>query len=146
MSCDLTKPFPLWYLCCTITLLPSCLYWTQGIHCVTLVQFNIEPLDIYPVMQDEQIPSSSLMSLSMLCEVPINRLYSHPVTDDVWSAIKYLTLHLGSIVGSGQRVVYTIIIMRITYDTLHNILCSILIAGQSSINITPNIHTYVKTW
>ncbi|CAI8594246.1 unnamed protein product [Vicia faba] len=35
------------------------------------------------ILWDEQIPSRSLMSLSMLCEVPINRLYSHPVTDDV---------------------------------------------------------------
>ena len=140
MSCDLTKPFVI-ILVCTITLLPLCLYWTQGIYRVILVQFNIGPLDIYHVMQDGKIPSRSLMSLNMLCEVPINCLYGHPVTDNVWSAIKYLTL-----VVSGRRVVYTTITMRVTYDTLHNILCSTLIAGQSSINITPNIHTYVKTW
>ena len=145
MSCDLTKPFVI-ILVCTITLLPLCLYWTQGIYRVILVQFNIGSLYIYPVMQDGQIPSRSLMSLNMLCEVPINCLYGHQVTDNVWSAIKYSTLHLGSIVVSGRRVVYTTITMRVTYDTLHNILCSTLIAGQSSINITPNIHTYVKTW
>ena len=83
------------------------------------------------------------MSLSMLRGVPINCLYGHPVTDNVGSVIKHSTLHLGSIVVSGRRVVYTIITMRITYDTLHNFLYSILIAGQSGINITPNIHTYV---
>ena len=142
MSCDLTNPFVI-ILMCTITLLPLCLYWTQGIDRVILVQFNIGPIDIYPVTQDGQIPSRSLMSLSMLRGVPINCLYGHPVTDNVWSAIRHSTLHLGSIVVSGRRVVYTIITMRITYDTLHNILYSILIAGQSSINITLNIHTYV---
>ena len=83
------------------------------------------------------------MSLSMLCGVPINCLYGYPVTDNVGSAIKHSTLHLGSIVVSGRRAEYTIITMRITYDTLHNFLYSILIAGQSGINITPNIHTYV---
>ena len=87
--------------------------------------------------------SRSLMSLSMLRGVPINCLYGYPVTDNVRSATKHSTLHLGSIVVSGRRVVYTIITMRITYDTLHNFLYSILIAGQSGINITPNIHTYV---
>ncbi|AES87629.2 hypothetical protein MTR_4g031280 [Medicago truncatula] len=30
-----------------------------------------------------QIPSRSLMSLSMIHGVPINQLYSHPVTDKV---------------------------------------------------------------
>ena len=144
MWCD--KPLSVIMLMCIITLLPPCLYWTQGIHCVTLVRFNIGPLDIYPVMQDGQIPSRSLMSLSMLCEAPINCLYDHPVTDDVWSVTKYLTLHLGYIVVSGRRMVYTTITMRVTYDILHNVICSTLIAGQSSINITPNIYTYVKTW
>ena len=141
MSCDLTKPFVI-IIMCIITLLPLCLYWTQGIDRVILVQFNIGPIDIYPVMQDGQIPSRSLMSLSMLRGVPINCLYGYPVTDNVWSAIKHSTLHLGSIVVSGRRVVYTIITMRITYDTLHNVLYSILIAAQYSINITLNIHTY----
>ena len=103
-----------------------------------LVQFNIGPLDIYPVTQDRQISSRSLMSPSMLRGVPINCLYGHPVTDNVGSATKHSTLHLGSIVVSGQRVVYTIITMRITYDTSHKILYGILIAGQSSINITLN--------
>jgi hypothetical protein len=122
--------------------LPLCLYWTQGIDRVTLVQFNIGPIDIYPVTQDWQIPSRILMSLSMLRGVLINCLYGHPVTDNVGSVIKHSTLHLGSIVVSGRRVVYTIITMRITYDTLHNFLYSILIAGQSGINITHNIHTF----
>ena len=101
------------------------------------------PIDIYPVTQDWQIPSRTLMSLNMLCGVLINCLYGHPVTDNVGSVIRHSTLHLGSIVVSGRRMVYTIITMRITYDTLHNFLYSILIAGQSGINITPNIHTYV---
>ncbi|KAI5382893.1 hypothetical protein KIW84_070345 [Lathyrus oleraceus] len=80
------------------------------------------------------------MSLSMLRGVPINRLYGCPVTDNVGSAIKHSTLHLGSIVVSGRRVVYTIITMRITYDTLHNFLYSILIAGQSGLTPTgPNV-------
>ncbi|KAK2424177.1 hypothetical protein QL285_034564 [Trifolium repens] len=99
-------------------------------------------------MQDWQIPSRSLLSLSMLCEVPINCLYGYPVTDNVRSATKYLTPHLGYKVDSGLRAAYTIITMRVTYDTLHNFACStlIIIAGQSGINITPNIsYTYVKT-
>ncbi|KAI5394653.1 hypothetical protein KIW84_061331 [Lathyrus oleraceus] len=104
-----------------------------GIDRVILVQFNIGPIDIYPVTQDGQIPSRSLMSLSMLRGVPINCLYGYPVTDNVGSAIKHSTLHLGSIVVSGRRVVYTIITMRTTYDTLHNFLYSILIAGQSGV-------------
>ena len=83
------------------------------------------------------------MSLSMLRGVPINCLYGHPITDNVSSVIRHSTPHLESIVVSGRRVVYTIITMRITYDTLHNILYSILIAGQSSVNITLNIHTCV---
>ena len=142
MSCDLTNPSVI-IIMCIITPLPLCLYWTQGIDRVILVQFNIGPIDIYPVTQDWQIPSRTLMSLSMLRGVPINCLYGYPVTDNVGSAIKHSTLHLGSIVVSGRRVEYTIITMRITYDTLHNFLYSILIAGQSGINITPNIHTYV---
>ncbi|KAK2436161.1 hypothetical protein QL285_021366 [Trifolium repens] len=96
-------------------------------------------------MQDWQIPSRSLLSLSMLCEVPINCLYGHPVTDNVRSATKHLTPHLGYKVVSGLRAAYTIITMRVTYDTLHNFACSTLIAGQSGINITLNIYTYVKT-
>ncbi|KAI5428896.1 hypothetical protein KIW84_033766 [Lathyrus oleraceus] len=104
---------------------------------------KIGPSDFQITFQDGQIPSRSLMSLSMLRGVHINCLYGYPVTDNVGSAIKHSTLHLGSIVVSGRRVVYTIITIRITYDTLHNFLYSILIAGQSGINITPNIHTYV---
>ena len=48
------------------------------------------PLEIYLVTQDGKISSRSLMSLSMLCEVPINRLYSHPVTNDVLISNKVL--------------------------------------------------------
>ena len=104
------------------------------------------PIDITSVKQEGLIPSRSLMSLSMLCEAPINCLYGHPVTDNVRSVTKHLTPHLGYIVVSGLRAVYTIITMRVTYDTLHNFACSTLIAGQSGINITPNIsYTYVKT-
>ncbi|KAK2389633.1 hypothetical protein QL285_063262 [Trifolium repens] len=97
-------------------------------------------------MQDWQILSRSLLSLSMLCEVLINCLYGYPVTDNFRSTTKYLNPHLGYKVVSGLRAVYTIITMRVTYDTLHNFACSTLIAGQSGINITPNIsYTYVKT-
>ncbi|KAK2422371.1 hypothetical protein QL285_032911 [Trifolium repens] len=90
-------------------------------------------------MQDWQIPSRSLLSLSMLCEVPINCLYGYPVTDNVRSATKHLTPHLGYKVVSGLRAVYTIITMRVTYDTLHNFACSTLITGQSGITITLNL-------
>lgn len=92
-----------------------------------------------------KISSRSLMSVNMFCEIPINYLYGRLVTDNVWSTIKYSTPHLGSIVFSVWMLVYATITMRITYATLHNILCSILIAGESNINIIPNIHTYVKT-
>ncbi|KAK2416456.1 hypothetical protein QL285_038850 [Trifolium repens] len=53
--------------------------------------------DIYPVMQDWQIPSRSLLSLNMLRKVPINCLYNYPVTDNVRSATKYFTPHLGTL-------------------------------------------------
>src|SRR6187399_211372 len=69
--------------------------------------------DIYLVMQDWQIPSRSLLSLSMFRKVPINCLYNYPVTDNVRSATKYFTPHLGYKVVSGLRVVYTIITMRV---------------------------------
>ena len=144
MWCD--KPLSVIMLMCIITLLPPCLYWTQGIHCVTLVRFNIGPLDIYPVMQDGQIPSRSLMSLSMLCEAPINCLYDHPITDNVWSAIKYLTPHLGSIVVFRSKGGIHHLSLWEYLMTFHNILCCILMVGQSDINVTPNIHIYVKTW
>jgi len=54
-------------------------------------------------------------------------------------------LHLGYIVISSQRLVYT------TYDYennlwhLHNILCNIFKLGQSNINTTHIIYIYVKT-
>ncbi|KAI5423543.1 hypothetical protein KIW84_046476 [Lathyrus oleraceus] len=80
--------------------IPSIAMLAVCIDHVTLVQFNIGPIDIYPVKQDRQIPSRTLMSLSMLRGVPINCLYGYPVTDNVGSAIKHSTLHLGSIVVS----------------------------------------------
>ena len=131
---------------CTITPLPlMSILNTKHTWChLCPVQYWAN--DIYPVMQDWQIPSRTLLSLSMLCEVPINCLYGHPVTDNVRSVTKHLTPHLGYKVVSGLRAAYTIITMRVTYDTLHNFACSTLIAGQSGINITPNIsYTYVKT-
>jgi hypothetical protein len=140
------KPLSVIMLMCIITLLPPCLYWTQGIHCVTLVRFNIGPLDIYPVMQDGQIPSRSLMSLSMIRGIPINRLYSHPVTDNVWTATRYYTPT--SRVHSGFRSKGGIHHLSLWeyLMTFHNILCSILMVGQSDINVTLNLYIYVKTW
>jgi len=51
----------------------------------------------------------------MICQVLINQHYGYPVTDNVWMTIKYLSLHLEIIVVSGLRVIYTIIIVRISY-------------------------------
>jgi hypothetical protein len=78
------------------------------------------------------------MSLIMIHQVPISQRYGYPFTDNVRMAIKHLSPHLGIIVVSGLRVIYTIITV-----SFHNILCSILTVGQSSINITPNIYTHV---
>ena len=93
-------------------------------------------------MKEGQIPSRTLMSLNMIFQVAINQHYGHHVTNNVWTTIKHLSPHLGIIVVSGLRVVYTIIIVRISYDIFIT-LCSILTVGQSRINITPNIYTYV---
>lgn len=97
-------------------------------------------------MQDGQIPSRLLMSLDMICGIHINYLYGHLVTKNIWSTIKYSIPHIGSIMVPGRWVVYTAITLRITCDTLLNILYSILITGQSNVNITPNMHTYVNTY
>ncbi|KAK2444072.1 hypothetical protein QL285_015127 [Trifolium repens] len=80
---------------CTITPLPlMSILNTKHTWChLCPVQYWAH--DIYPVMQDWQIPSRTLLSLSMLCEVPINCLYGHPVTDNVRSVTKHLTPHLG---------------------------------------------------
>jgi len=56
------------------------------------------------------------MSLSMIHQVPINQRYGYPFTDNVRITIKHLSTHLGIIVVSGLRVIYTIIIVRISYD------------------------------
>ena len=56
------------------------------------------------------------MSLNMIFQVAINQHYGHHVTNNVWTTIKHLSPHLGIIVVSGLRVVYTIIIVRISYD------------------------------
>lgn len=52
------------------------------------------------------------MSLSMIHQVPINQRYGYRM------ATKYLSPHLGIIVVLGQRAIYTIIIVRISYDNL----------------------------
>ena len=83
------------------------------------------------------------MSLNMIHQLPINQCYGYPFTYNIKMAIKHLSPHLGIIVVSGLRVIYTIITVRISYDIFHNIFCSILMVGHSSINITPNIYTYV---
>jgi len=83
------------------------------------------------------------MSFNMIRQMPINQRYGDLVTYNVWMAIKHLIPHLGIIVISGLSVVYTIIIMRISYVTFQNMLCSILTVGRSSINITHNIYTYL---
>jgi len=67
-------------------------------------------------MKEGQIPSRTLMSLNMIFQVAINQHYGHHVTNNVWTTIKHLSPHLGIIVVSGLRVVYTIIIVRISYD------------------------------
>jgi len=56
------------------------------------------------------------MSLSMIHQVPISQRYSYPFTDNVRMAIKHLSPHLGIILVSGLRVIYTIITVRISYD------------------------------
>jgi len=56
------------------------------------------------------------MSLSMIHHVPINQHYGYPFTDNVRMATKHLSHHLGIIVVSGLRVIYTITIVRISYD------------------------------
>jgi len=68
-------------------------------------------------MNDGQISSRTLMSLNMFRQVSINQRYGHPITDNVWMIIEHLSPYLGIIVVSGQRVVYAIIIVRISYDT-----------------------------
>jgi len=56
------------------------------------------------------------MSLNMIYQVLISQHYGYPFTDNVRMTIKHLSPHLGIIVVSGLRVIYTIITMRITYD------------------------------
>jgi len=111
-----------------------------------LVQFNIERLDIFSCYAGGQNPSRSLVSLNMIHPVPINRLYSHPVMDDVCTITKYLTPTSRIHNYFGSNVEYIIYHYENVLWLLHNVLCSILMTGQSNINITPNIYTYVKTW
>jgi len=54
--------------------------------------------------------------------------------------------HLVYIVVSCQRMEYTTYHYENNLWHLHKFLCIILMAGQSNINITPNIYIYVKTW
>lgn len=116
MSCILTKPF------CDNVFKYNNSFSLMSIFNIRhrlchLIQCNIGPLDIYVVTQDRQISSWSLMSLSMICGVSINHIYSHPVTNNILFSLKHLSLHLESIVVSSRRMVYAIITQRITYDT-----------------------------
>jgi len=78
----------------------------------------------------------------MIHQVPINQRYGYPFRDNVRMATKHLSPHRGIIVVLGLRVIYTIIIVRISYDNFITYYV-VFTVGQSSINITPNIYTYV---
>lgn len=97
MSCNLKK-----HLCGNVYVYnyfsPSRIYLTQGIYRVIFVQFNIGLLDIYLVTSYGEIQSNPLMFLVMICEVPMNHLYSHRFTNNLWTIINYLTSHIWSIV------------------------------------------------
>jgi len=58
------------------------------------------------------------MSLGMIHQVPINQHYGYPFTDNVRMETKHLSPHVGIIVVSGLKAIYTIIILRISYDNL----------------------------
>ena len=68
-------------------------------------------------MYNGKITYMSLISLIMICRISINHVYGYPIMISIWFAIKYLTPHLGSIMVSGWKVIYTSITMRIAYDT-----------------------------
>jgi hypothetical protein len=55
------------------------------------------------------------MSLSMICQLPINQLYSYPIVNNVIT-IKHLGPCVENIVVLNLRVVYIIITIRISYD------------------------------
>ena len=77
----------------------------QG-HAVLQSYFIKRPKDITTVYDEGQIPSRTLMSLSMIHQVPINQRYGYPFTDNVRMPTKHLSPHLGIIVVSGLRVIY----------------------------------------
>jgi len=58
------------------------------------------------------------MSLNMIHQIPINQRYGYPFTDNVRMATNHLSPHVGIIVVSGLRAIYTIIIVIISYDNL----------------------------
>ncbi|AES75532.2 NB-ARC domain disease resistance protein [Medicago truncatula] len=78
--------------------------------------FIKRPKDISPVYEEGQISSRTLMTLSMIHQVPINQRYCYPFTDNVRMTTKHLSPHLEIIVVSGLRAIYIIIIVRISYD------------------------------
>ncbi|KEH27164.1 hypothetical protein MTR_6g488310 [Medicago truncatula] len=75
-------------------------------HAILQSYFIKRPKDISPVYEEGQIPSRTLMSLSMIHQVPINQRYGYPFTDNVRMETKYLSPHLGIIVVSGLRAIY----------------------------------------
>ncbi|KEH19575.1 hypothetical protein MTR_8g464140 [Medicago truncatula] len=71
-------------------------------HAVLQSYFIKRPKDLSPVYEEAQIPSRTLMSLSMIHQVPINQRYGYPFTDNVRMATKHLSPHLGIIVVSDE--------------------------------------------
>jgi hypothetical protein len=82
-------------------------------HAVLQLYFINRPKDISLIYEEGQIPSRTLMSLSMIHQVPINQRYGYPFTDNVRMATKYLRTHLVIIVVSCLRAIYTFIIENI---------------------------------
>jgi len=52
-------------------------------HAILQSYFIKKPKDISPVMKEGEISSRTLMSLSMIRQIPINQRYGHPITDNV---------------------------------------------------------------
>jgi len=59
-------------------------------HAILQSYFIKRLKDIFHVMYEGQISSRTLMSLSMIRQVPINQRYGYLVTDNIWMEIKHL--------------------------------------------------------
>ncbi|KEH16154.1 hypothetical protein MTR_0297s0010 [Medicago truncatula] len=110
-------------------------------HAVLQSYFIKRPKDISPVYEEGQIPSRTLMPLSMIHQVPINQRYGYPFTYNVRMATKYLSPHLGIRVVSGLRVIYTIIIVRISYD---NFITYYVVFSRWVDKIKPQVHGLIE--